>query len=223
MAWAFVAKTEPSLRARAMRFLARREHSRAELQRKLAAIARKATTSRPFSTSSRAKAGFPMRATRSSRCAPRRGASGRSRSRTSCARRAWATKTIAPAFRSAGADGAANLGASVAQPLQRGAGERARARPAGALPARAAASRSTTSSSSCSAGAIVRCLSWRERRTPVRPAAVEWRQILLLNCLPGDDGPARAAELRVAPLRDQGWRPLVSLRFRPSFAARRRT
>lgn len=39
MAWAFVAKTEPSLRARAMRFLARREHSRAELQRKLAAIA----------------------------------------------------------------------------------------------------------------------------------------------------------------------------------------
>lgn len=40
MAWAFmVAKTEPSLRARAMRFLARREHSRAELARKLAAIA----------------------------------------------------------------------------------------------------------------------------------------------------------------------------------------
>ncbi len=39
MAWAFVAKTEPSLRARAMRFLARREHSRAELQRKLSAIA----------------------------------------------------------------------------------------------------------------------------------------------------------------------------------------
>ena len=39
MAWAFVAKTEPSLRTRAMRFLARREHSRAELQRKLASIA----------------------------------------------------------------------------------------------------------------------------------------------------------------------------------------
>ena len=39
MAWAFVAKTEPSLRTRAMRFLARREHSRAELARKLAAIA----------------------------------------------------------------------------------------------------------------------------------------------------------------------------------------
>jgi regulatory protein len=39
MAWAFVAKTEPSLRARAMRFLARREHSRAELQRKLAPVA----------------------------------------------------------------------------------------------------------------------------------------------------------------------------------------
>lgn len=36
MAWAFMAKTEPSLRARAMRFLARREHSRAELKRKLA-------------------------------------------------------------------------------------------------------------------------------------------------------------------------------------------
>jgi len=35
MAWAFMAKTEPSLRARAMRFLARREHSRAELKRKL--------------------------------------------------------------------------------------------------------------------------------------------------------------------------------------------
>jgi regulatory protein len=40
MAWAFVAKTEPSLRARAMRFLARREHSRAELQRKLSAVAK---------------------------------------------------------------------------------------------------------------------------------------------------------------------------------------
>ena len=37
MAWAFiVAKQEPSLRVRAMRFLARREHSRAELRRKLA-------------------------------------------------------------------------------------------------------------------------------------------------------------------------------------------
>ncbi len=36
MAWAFIAaKQEPSLRARAMRFLARREHSRAELRRKL--------------------------------------------------------------------------------------------------------------------------------------------------------------------------------------------
>jgi regulatory protein len=32
-------KTEPSLRARALRFLARREHSRAELARKLAAHA----------------------------------------------------------------------------------------------------------------------------------------------------------------------------------------
>src|SRR5258708_772616 len=39
MAWAFVAKTEPSLRSRAMRFLARREHSRAELERKLSAVA----------------------------------------------------------------------------------------------------------------------------------------------------------------------------------------
>jgi regulatory protein len=38
MAWAFMstAKPEPSLRVRAMRFLARREHSRAELKRKLA-------------------------------------------------------------------------------------------------------------------------------------------------------------------------------------------
>lgn len=37
MAWAFMAvRTEPSLRARAMRFLARREHSRLELRRKLA-------------------------------------------------------------------------------------------------------------------------------------------------------------------------------------------
>lgn len=36
MAWAFMAsRSEPSLRARAMRFLARREHSRAELRRKL--------------------------------------------------------------------------------------------------------------------------------------------------------------------------------------------
>ena len=40
MAWAFVAKTEPSLRARAMRFLARGEHSRSELRRKLASFAR---------------------------------------------------------------------------------------------------------------------------------------------------------------------------------------
>jgi regulatory protein len=39
MAWAFMAKTEPSLGARAMRLLARREHSRDELRRKLARIA----------------------------------------------------------------------------------------------------------------------------------------------------------------------------------------
>ena len=40
MAWAFMtAKTDPSLRTRAMRFLARREHSRAELQRKLSHVA----------------------------------------------------------------------------------------------------------------------------------------------------------------------------------------
>ena len=40
MAWAFVtAKTEPSLEARAMRLLARREHSRLELERKLMRIA----------------------------------------------------------------------------------------------------------------------------------------------------------------------------------------
>jgi regulatory protein len=36
---ATMAKTEPSLRARAMRFLARREHSREELQRKLRPLA----------------------------------------------------------------------------------------------------------------------------------------------------------------------------------------
>jgi regulatory protein len=43
MAWAFMtAKTEPSLHARAMRLLARREHSRVELRRKLASIARPA-------------------------------------------------------------------------------------------------------------------------------------------------------------------------------------
>ena len=35
MAWAFIVKHEPSLRVRAMRFLARREHSREELRRKL--------------------------------------------------------------------------------------------------------------------------------------------------------------------------------------------
>ena len=40
MAWAFLmVKTEPSLRTRAMRFLARREHSRAELRRKLVPVA----------------------------------------------------------------------------------------------------------------------------------------------------------------------------------------
>lgn len=40
MAWAFVtAKTEPSLEARAMRLLARREHSRLELARKLSRLA----------------------------------------------------------------------------------------------------------------------------------------------------------------------------------------
>ena len=38
MAWAFMGtKSEPSLKSRAMRFLARREHSREELRRKLAA------------------------------------------------------------------------------------------------------------------------------------------------------------------------------------------
>ena len=42
MAWAFMAtqKSEPSLKARAMRFLARREHTRVELKRKLEARAR---------------------------------------------------------------------------------------------------------------------------------------------------------------------------------------
>jgi regulatory protein len=40
MAWAFMAaKTEPSLGARAMRLLARREHSRDELRRKLLKVA----------------------------------------------------------------------------------------------------------------------------------------------------------------------------------------
>jgi len=40
MAWAFMAtKPEPSLKSRAMRFLARREHTREELRRKLAARA----------------------------------------------------------------------------------------------------------------------------------------------------------------------------------------
>jgi regulatory protein len=40
MAWAFMAThSEPSLKVRAMRFLARREHTRAELKRKLAARA----------------------------------------------------------------------------------------------------------------------------------------------------------------------------------------
>src|SRR5688572_11330158 len=41
MAWAFMASKppEPSLRSRAMRFLARREHTRVELRRKLAARA----------------------------------------------------------------------------------------------------------------------------------------------------------------------------------------
>ena len=40
MAWAFLTvKTQPSLHARAMRFLARREHSRDELQRKLSRVA----------------------------------------------------------------------------------------------------------------------------------------------------------------------------------------
>ena len=40
MAWAFMTvKTEPSLKARAMRLLARREHSRQELSRKLERVA----------------------------------------------------------------------------------------------------------------------------------------------------------------------------------------
>ena len=40
MAWAFMAtKTEPTLKSRAMRFLARREHTRVELKRKLSARA----------------------------------------------------------------------------------------------------------------------------------------------------------------------------------------
>jgi regulatory protein len=43
MAWAFMTvKTQPSLHARAMRLLARREHSRVELRRKLANIATEA-------------------------------------------------------------------------------------------------------------------------------------------------------------------------------------
>jgi regulatory protein len=40
MAWAFITvKTQPSLHARAMRLLARREHSRVELRRKLSNVA----------------------------------------------------------------------------------------------------------------------------------------------------------------------------------------
>jgi regulatory protein len=40
MAWAFITvSSQPSLRARAMRLLARREHSRIELRRKLATVA----------------------------------------------------------------------------------------------------------------------------------------------------------------------------------------
>src|SRR5258706_12230921 len=40
MAWAFITvSSQPSLRARAMRLLARREHSRVELRRKLATVA----------------------------------------------------------------------------------------------------------------------------------------------------------------------------------------
>lgn len=109
MAWAFVAKTEPSLRARAMRFLARREHSRAELQRKLSAVAEEGddvealldelaskgwlsdTRFAELAVRSRARRFGPLKVAHQLRA------------------KGVGEETIAIAFASAGTDGAANL------------------------------------------------------------------------------------------------------------------
>jgi regulatory protein len=109
MAWAFVAKTEPSLRTRAMRFLARREHSRAELGRKLAPIAAPGEDVEALLEDLTAKgwlsdARFAEIAVRSKarRFGPLRVAH-------ELRAKGVGDEAIALAFRGAGADGAANL------------------------------------------------------------------------------------------------------------------
>ncbi len=109
MAWAFVAKTEPSLRARAMRFLARREHSRAELQRKLSAVAEEGDDVEALLDELASKgwlsdARFAELAVRSKarRFGPLKVAH-------QLRAKGVGEETIAIAFASAGSDGAANL------------------------------------------------------------------------------------------------------------------
>jgi regulatory protein len=109
MAWAFVAKSEPSLRTRAMRFLARREHSRTELARKLAPIAEECDDVEALLDDLASKgwlsdARFAELAVRSKarRFGPLKVAYG-------LRAKGVGEETIALAFETAGIDGAANL------------------------------------------------------------------------------------------------------------------
>ena len=110
MAWAFMAtKTEPSLSARAMRLLARREHSRDELRRKLERIATESddvegvieTLARKGWLSDARYAEQAVRA-KARRFGPLKVA-------YALRAKGVADETIAAAFHAAGADGAADM------------------------------------------------------------------------------------------------------------------
>lgn len=110
MAWAFMAaKTEPSLGARAMRLLARREHSRDELRRKLLKIASEADDVDGVIESLAAKGWLSdsRYAEQAVRAKARR--FGPLKVAFALRAKGVADETIAAAFQAAGVDGAADI------------------------------------------------------------------------------------------------------------------
>jgi len=109
MAWAFVSKPQPSLRARAMRFLARREHSRQELRRKLATIAAEGDDVEAILDELAAKGWLSDSrfAEQSVRAKARR--FGPIKVANELRAKGVGDEAIAAAFRAAGADGAASI------------------------------------------------------------------------------------------------------------------
>lgn len=110
MAWAFMTtKTEPSLRARAMRLLARREHSRQELSRKLERIASEGDDVEVVLDELAAKGWLSDArfAEQSVRAKARR--YGPIKVAHDLRAKGLGDEAIADAFRAAGVDGAANL------------------------------------------------------------------------------------------------------------------